>query len=188
MSMLLNIKNMVCDRCIMVVKAELDELNISYSSITLGEVEIPDVLESEVKQKLEKRLLLLGFELLDNSKTKTVEKIKNLIINLVHYQDSELKINLSTYLTGQLSLDYQSLSNLFSEQESTTIEQYYILQRIEKVKELLSYNELSLSEIAIKLHYTDVAHLSNQFKKITGITPTAYKKMNENNRSQLDSI
>ena len=186
--MTLYIKNMVCDRCTMVVKAELDQLTIEYKSVTLGEVELKTAINSDVKQELANKLLLLGFELLDNSKDKTVERIKNLIIQLVHYQESELKINLSQYLVEKLSLDYSLLSQLFSEQEGTTIEQYYILQRIEKVKELLHYKELSLSEIAFKLHFTDVAHLSNQFKKVTGYTPTTFKKLKENNRKQIDNL
>ncbi|MBC5837176.1 helix-turn-helix domain-containing protein [Flavobacterium muglaense] len=186
--MVLYIKNMVCDRCIMVVKAELQRLAIPYKSVALGEVVFETPLDATVKQDLATKLIALGFELIANTKDRTVTQIKNLIIQLVHYQQSELKVNLSQYLVQELSQDYNSLSQQFSEQEATTIEQYYILQRIEKVKELLRYKELSLSEIAFKLHFTDVAHLSNQFKKVTGVTPTVFKKIKENNRKQIDTI
>ena len=182
------IKNMVCARCEMAVKKLLEEMNISVQSLKLGEAEIENPLTETEKQQLSENLKDLGFELLDDKISQTIERIKNLIVNLVHYQKDQLKINLSTYLAEDLKQDYNALSNLFSENEGITIEHYFITQKIEKVKELMNYNELSLSEIAFQLNYTDVAHLSNQFKKITGFSPTAYKQSQENSRKQIDKL
>ncbi len=179
---------MVCDRCKMVVKSELEKIGIFPISVALGEVELLENFKDNQKQVLEIKLQSLGFELLEDKTTITIEKVKCLIVNLVHYQNNELKINLSSYLSEQLGQDYNGLSNLFSEVQGTTIEHYFIAQKIEKVKELLMYNELTLSEIAVKLNYTDVAHLSNQFKKITGVTPTHFKRLKENNRLQIDGL
>jgi len=125
---------------------------------------------------------------LDDKISKTIERIKNLIVNLVHYQNQKLKINFSTYLSEDLKQDYSTLSKLFSETEGTTIERYFIAQKIEKTKELLIYNELTLSEIAIQLNYSNVAHLSNQFKKVTGFTPTYFKKLKDKKRKQIDNL
>jgi AraC-like DNA-binding protein len=186
--MKLYIKNMVCDRCKMVVKAELEKIGIFPVSVELGEVEFLGDFKDNQKQDLEKKLQSLGFELLEDKTTITIEKVKCLIVNLVHHQNNELKTNLSSYLSEQLGQDYNTLSNLFSEVQGTTIEHYFIAQKIEKVKELLMYKELTLSEIAIKLNYSDVAHLSNQFKKITGVTPTHFKQLKENNRLQIDGL
>ena len=152
------------------------------------EVEFLGDVKHNQKQVLEKKLQSLGFELLEDKTTITIEKVKCLIVNLVHHQNNELKTNLSSYLSEQLGQDYNTLSNLFSEVQGTTIEHYFIAQKIEKVKELLMYKELTLSEIAIKLNYSDVAHLSNQFKKITGVTPTHFKQLKENNRLQIDAL
>ncbi|MFV8464541.1 helix-turn-helix domain-containing protein [Flavobacterium sp. LB1P62] len=186
--MKLYIKNMVCDRCKMVVKSELEKIEIFPVSVELGEVEFLGDFIGNQKHDLEKKLLSLGFELLEDKTTITIEKVKCLIVNLVHHQNNELKTNLSSYLSEQLEQDYNTLSNLFSEVQGTTIEHYFIAQKIEKVKELLMYKELTLSEIAIKLNYSDVAHLSNQFKKITGVTPTHFKQLKENNRVQIDGL
>lgn len=186
--MQLYIKNMVCSRCKMVVQAELEKLGLHLIAIDLGKVEIlEDSIENQKKQ-LDANFKLLGFELLDDKISKTVERIKNLIVGLVHYQTALLKTNLSQYLADDLLQDYNTLSNLFSEMEGITIEHYFIAQKIEKVKELLLYDEFSLSEIADKLHYSDVAHLSNQFKKVTGFTPSSFKKSKINNRTQLEDI
>ena len=163
--MKLHIKNMVCNRCKIVVKSELEKLGLHIITVNLGNVEILEESIENQKEKLEKSFQLLGFELLDNKISKTVERIKNLIIDLVHNQNTVLKINLSQYLSQDLLQDYNTISNLFSDVEGTTIEHYYISQKIEKVKELLIYDELSLSQIADKMQYSDVAHLSNQFKK-----------------------
>lgn len=186
--MMLYIKNMVCSRCKMVVKSELDKLGLQTISVELGEVELQDDITDSQKEILLKNLQPLGFDLIDDKKTKTIEKIKNLIIDLVHHKNSELKVNLSDYLAENLNQDYNSLSNLFSEIENTTIEKYFISQKIEKVKELLIYDEHSLSEIADILNYSNVAHLSNQFKKITGFTPTSFKQSKDKNRIQIENL
>lgn len=179
---------MVCARCKMVVKSEFEKLGLQTISVELGEVELQDDLNDSQKEVLLKNLQTLGFDLLDDKKTKTIEKIKNLIVDLVHHKNNELKINLSDYLVENLHQDYNSLSNLFSEIENTTIEKYFISQKIEKVKELLIYNELSLSEIADLLNYSNVAHLSNQFKKITGFTPTYFKQLKDKKRIQIENL
>ena len=186
--MKLCIKNMVCSRCEMAVENELKKMEIPILSLKLGEVELSRNLEKSEIQLLAKNLNLLGFELLDDKTSKTIEKIKNLIIDLVHYQNQKLKINLSTYLSEEVSQDYNTLSNLFSETEGITIEHYFIAQKIEKTKELLIYNELTLSEIAIQLNYSNVSHLSNQFKKVTGFTPTNFKKLKNKKRKQIDDL
>ena len=186
--MTLFIKNMVCNRCILVIQNELDKLGIGVKSIKLGEVILEKELTSDEKESLDKILLDLGFEIIDDKKSRIIEKIKNLIINLVHHQDSETKINLSELLSNELHHDYNYLSNLFSEVEGTTIEKYFIAQKIEKVKELLVYDELSLSEIAFRLHYSSVAYLSNQFKKVTGLTPSHFKKIRKDRRKPLDEV
>ena len=137
---------------------------------------------------MEKALILLGFEVIDDRKSLIIEKIKNIIIDLVHHQDNDTKSNLSDVLSCKLHHDYNYLSNLFSEIEGTTIEKYFIAQKIEKVKELLVYNELSLSEIALRLNYSSVAYLSNQFKKVTGLTPSYFKQIREDKRKPLDKV
>lgn len=182
------IKNMVCSRCEMAVRTLFDEMKISVLSIKLGEVELSKTLENLEKKQLSEKLKALGFELLDDKISKTIERIKNRIIDLVHHQNEQLKINLSSYLSEDLNQDYSALSNLFSETEGITIEHYFIAQKIERVKELLIYNELSLSEIAFQLNYSSVAHLSNQFKKTTGITPTQFKQLKEKKRKQIDDL
>lgn len=179
---------MVCGRCETAVKKELDSMNISYSEMQLGAVQLDRILEGEEKETLAKNLKSLGFELLDDKISQTIARIKNLIVDLVHYQDAKPKVNLSTYLSTELLQDYGAISALFSENEGVTIEHYFIAQKIERVKELLLYNELTLSEIAYQLHYSTVGHLSNQFKKTTGITPTAFKLSNKVARKQLDFL
>lgn len=179
---------MVCGRCKMVVKSEFEKLGLPTISVELGEVELESEISDKQKEELLQRLHLLGFDLIDDKKSKTIEKIKNLIIDLVHHKNNELKTNLSDYLAKNLNQDYNTLSNLFSEVENTTIEKYFISQKIEKVKELLIYNELSLSEIADILNYSNVAHLSNQFKKITGFTPTSFKQLKDKNRIQIENL
>ncbi|MCV2484149.1 AraC family transcriptional regulator [Flavobacterium sp. SH_e] len=186
--MKLYIKNMVCSRCKMVVKSEFEKLGLQTIAVELGEVELDKEISDKQKEVLLENLQSLGFDLIDDKKTKTVEKIKNLIVDLVHHKNNDLKINLSEYLAENLNQDYNSLSNLFSEIENTTIEKYFISQKIEKVKELLIYNELSLSEIADILNYSNVAHLSNQFKKITGFTPTSFKQSKDKMRIQIENL
>lgn len=182
------IKNMVCNRCIMVVQNELDKLGLKVKDIKLGEATLEKEPTSEEKVDLENNLHSLGFEVIDNKKSRIIEKIKNVIIDQVHYQDNDIKTNLSDLLSEKLNHDYNYLSNLFSEVEGTTIEKYFIAQKIEKVKEFLVYDELSLSEIAYRLNYSSVAYLSNQFKKVTGLTPSHFKKIREDKRKPLDQV
>jgi len=186
--MKLYIKNMVCSRCKMVVKSELEKLGLCPISVELGEVEIQEENIDRLKDILLRNLHTIGFDLMDDKRSKTIEKIKTLIINLVHYKNNELKSNLSDYLTQHILQDYNTLSNLFSEVEGITIEKYFISQKIEKVKELLVYNELTLSEIAYQLNYSSVAYLSNQFKKVTGFTPTYFKQLKDKKRKQIEDL
>ncbi len=186
--MRLYIKNMVCGRCKMVVQTEIEKLGWHLLAVNLGEVDIAENLTDAQKQSLSQVLQSFGFELIDDKKSRTIERIKNRIIEVVHHRDNDLRTNLSHYLSEELGQDYSALSNLFSEVEGTTIEQYFIAQKIEKVKELLMYNELSLSEIAWQLNYSSVAHLSNQFKKITGFTPTYFRQLKDKKRKQIDRL
>lgn len=186
--MKLYIKNMVCGRCEVAVKSELEKMELPIISIKLGEIELSRELAKDETEKLANNLKSLGFELLEDEMSKTIEQIKNLVIDLVHYRNEKIKVNLSTYLSEDLRQDYGALSKLFSESEGITIEHYFIAQKIEKAKELLVYGELTLSEIAVQLNYSNVAHLSNQFKKVTGFTPTHFKKLEENTRKQIDSL
>lgn len=182
------IKNMVCNRCIMVVQNELDKLGLDVKSIKLGEVVLGKEISAEQRMKLEEAFSPLGFEVIDDKKSRIIEKIKNTIIELVHHQENGAKTNLSDVLSSKLNHDYNYLSNLFSEVEGTTIEKYFIAQKIEKVKELLVYDELSLSEIAFRMNYSSVAYLSNQFKKVTGLTPSHFKQIREEKRKPLDKV
>ncbi len=182
------IKNMVCNRCIMAVQNELDKLGLNVKNIKLGEVTLDKELSDGEKRNLIEALTILGFEPIDDRKSRIIEKIKNVIIDLVHYQNNDRKTNLSDVLSNELHHDYNYLSNLFSEVEGTTIEKYFIAQKIERVKELLVYDELSLSEIAFRLNYSSVAYLSNQFKKVTGLTPSYFKQIKEDKRKPLDKV
>jgi YesN/AraC family two-component response regulator len=182
------IKNMVCDRCVLVVAGELKKIGINAQKITLGEVTLEKELTADQKEKLDKALLDLGFEPIDSKKGRIIEKIKTVIINMVHHSDHDEKTNLSDLLSKALHHDYNYLSNLFSEVEGITIEKYFIAQKIEKVKELLVYDELSLSEIALRMHYSSVAYLSNQFKKVTGLTPSHFRQIREEKRKPLDKV
>lgn len=179
---------MVCIRCEMVVKSEFEKLGIDTLSVKIGEVVVKKPLNDEQIKLIDFELQKYGLELLDDKKSLLVEKIKNLIIELVHYTEDQIKINLSDFLSEKLNYDYTYLANLFSEVKGTNIEQFFIAHRIERVKELLVYDELSLTEIAYRLHFSSVAHLSNQFKKITGLTPTFFKKMKNKRRIGLDTF
>lgn len=172
----------------MVVRDELVKLGYQPLNITLGEVDLQEELTQVDKQQISDHLLPFGFELIDDRKSKLIGRIKSAIIYIVHHQDMELKTNLSDHLSTGLGHDYNYLSNLFSEVEGTTIEKYFIAQKIEKVKELLVYDELSLSEIAFKLQYSSVAHLSSQFKKVTGLTPSYFKQIKVHKRKPLDEV
>lgn len=182
------IKNMVCNRCILVVRQELEKLNIESCSINLGEVETKESLSKEKLEQLSGNLTALGFEVLDDAKRKLIEKIKNIIIKQVHHDQQEMRHNFSEVLSKALHKDYSYLSSLFSEVEGITIEKYVINQKIEKAKELIIYNELTLSEIAFQLGYSSVAHLSNQFKKLTGLTPSHFRQVGQQKRKPLDKI
>lgn len=182
------IKNMVCNRCIMVVQNELDKLGLAVKNIKLGEVILEKEPTPEEKINLDKVLIPLGFEVIDDKKSRVIEQIKNIIVDLVHHQDNDIKTNLSDVLSSALHHDYNYLSNVFSEVEGTTIEKYFIAQKIEKVKELLVYDELSLSEIAFRLNYSSVGYLSNQFKRVTGLTPSHFKQIKEDKRKPLDQV
>lgn len=182
------VKNMVCDRCKMVVKQEIEKLGLQVLSVSLGEIELIENLNSEQKLHVKEVLETLGFSLIDDKKSRLIEQVKTIIIELVHHDNSELKINLSDYLSDRLHLDYNYISNLYSEVEGTTIEKYYIAQKIERVKELIVYDELTLSEIAFKLNYSSIAHLSSQFKKTTGLTPSYFKNIKAEKRKPLDKV
>lgn len=188
-TMLLYIKNMVCNRCIKVVREELERLNLSITNIKLGEVAVDEEEKDIDFEDLRKVLVNNGFELLDDKKSLLIEKIKNTVIEIIHLPENvDVHINFSHIIEEKVGKDYQYLSSLFSSTEGVTIEKYIILQRVERIKELLIYDELNLSEIAFKLGYSSVQHFSSQFKKITGLTPTAFKKLSDNNRKPLDKI
>ena len=172
----------------MAVEAQLKSKGLRPLSVNLGEVEIEEKLSKTQLAQLDTSLKSLGFELIDDKKSKTIEKIKNAIVTLVHNADQDIKTNLSAYISSQLHQDYNYLSNLFSAIEGTTIEKYFINQRIERIKELIVYNELSLSEIASQLGYSSVAYLSNQFKKVTGFTPTYFKSLKEHKRKNIEEL
>ena len=178
---------MVCIRCKMVVKYELDKLGLHHTRIELGEVEIKEDLSEEQLNDLNVALKSCGLELIDDKKSILVEKIKATVIELVHYTDDMIKINLTDYISQKLNHNYTYLSNLFSEVKGTSIEKYYLELKIERVKELLVYDELNISEIAWKLHYSSVAHLSSQFKKMTGLTPSHFKNLKHIRRNPLSN-
>jgi AraC family transcriptional regulator len=184
-----SIKNMVCARCIKTVTGIFQSAGVDVKAVRLGMVETNGEPDAEQISSIRKELASEGFEILDDQRVKLIGQIKNEIIKLVHYGElDEMKENLSDLIIRKLHKDYNYLSNLFSSVEGTTIEQYFILQKIEKVKELLVYDELSLNQIAFKLGYSSVAHLSNQFKKITGFTPSQFKKLTEPHRKHLDKL
>ncbi len=184
----LYIKNMVCQRCIEAVEEEFERDEIPVRSIQLGEVTLESGISDQQKSSIGETLKIRGFELLESRNSQYIEQIKSLILGLIHYQDKPLKVNYSTYLEKEIGRDYNSLSSLFSSVEGITIERFIILQKLGKVKELLIYDELSLSQIAYKLNYSSVQHLSNQFKKSIGMTPSQFKKIQANIRKPLDSV
>jgi AraC-like DNA-binding protein len=172
----------------MVVKEELVKLGLHYISVDLGEVEIVETISAEQQNRFKAALIKSGLELMDNKKSVLIQKIKNAIIELVHYSEEPLSVNFSEFLSQKLGYDYTYLANLFSEVQGTTIEKFLIAHKIERVKELLVYNELTLTEIAYLMHYSSVAHLSAQFKKVTGLTPSHFKKLKNKRRTMLDDI
>lgn len=185
----LHIKGMVCPRCIMAVESVLSKYNIEYIKVILGEIHLVNPVDEEQEKKLEAELVTLGFEILSSRKSQLIEKIKNAVISMVHHQNHPEKIGrLSEQLPILLGHSYSSLSTLFSEVDGQTIEKYLILQKIEKAKELLIYEELNISEIAYKLNYSSSQHLSRQFKDITGMTPSSFKKSKHLSRRSLNDI
>ncbi len=179
---------MVCIRCQIVVKSELEKLGLHYTDVKIGEANIIGNILPEQLDKLDIALRKSGLQLMDNKKSILVEKIKNAIIELVHYTEEQIKVNLSDYLSEKLNYDYSYLANLFTEVKGITIEKFYLTHKIEKVKELIVYDELNLTEIAYKMHYSSVAHLSNQFKKFTGLTPSHFKKLKNKRRDTLEEV
>jgi len=182
------IKYMVSFRCKMIVKMELEKLGIAYGTVDLGEIEIKQELTPEEFSKLKSALLQTGLELMESKRAILIEKIKKVVIEQVYGDIENLKIKKSDYISKQLNYDYTYLANIFSEATGTTIEQFGIIHKIERVKELLIYDELNLSEISYKLNYSSVAHLSAQFKKVTGLTPTFFKKLKDKKRRNREDV
>lgn len=186
--MKLYIKYMVSLRCKLLVKQELEKLGLQYTCIDLGVVEIKENITDEQKLKLKSNLAISGLELLDDQKSILIDKIKNVIIEMIHYNDEIPKVNNSEYISEKLGYDYKYLSNIFSEVKGIAIQQFIILHKIERVKELILYDELNLTEISYKLNYSSVAHLSNQFKKVTGQSPSFYKKIGKKRKNNLENL
>jgi len=184
----LRIKNMVCDRCKMAVEQVLKDVGLMPERIDLGEVWVSDVPTEAQLAQLKTRLEALGFELLDDQRQQMIERMKTAIIALVHHHQGNKTLNLSVYLSQLLHRDYSALSKLFSEVTGVTIERYFIMQRIERVKELIRYDELTLTEIAYQMNYSSVAHLSSQFRSVTGMTPTQFRFMKTAQRANLDKV
>lgn len=186
--MKLYIKYMVSTRCKMVVKEELKKMGLHFIVVDLGEVDIMENINSEQREQLKKELLVSGLELMDDKRAVLIEKIKNVIIEMVHYSTELPKVNYSDYISEKLNHDYTYLSNIFSEVKGITIQQFIIVHKIERAKELLLYDELNLTEISYKLNYSSVAHLSNQFKKVTGLSPSHFKQLKDKRRSPIEDI
>ena len=179
---------MVSNRCKLAVKEELKNLGLHFIVVELGEVEVMEKITAEQRDELKIGLHNSGLELMDDKRSVLIEKIKTVIIEMVHYSDEVIKVNFSHYLADKLSHDYTYLANLFSEVQGTTIEQFIISHKIERIKELINYGELNITEIAWKMNYSSVAHLSNQFKKMTGLSPSQFKKLKDKRRSPIEEI
>lgn len=186
--MKLYIKYMVSNRCKIMVREELKNLGLQYVTLDLGEVEVMEKISEEQREQFKIALLKSGLELMDDKKAILIEKIKNVIIEMIHHTDELPQINFSDYISEKLDYDYTYLANLFSKTVGTTIEHFILLHKIERVKELLIYNELNLTEIAWKLQYSSVGALSNQFKKITGLTPSFFKSLKHKRRRMLENV
>jgi AraC-like DNA-binding protein len=184
----LYIKYMVSNHCKLAVKEELKKLGLHFIVVDLGEVEIMEDLTPDIREQLKSGLLSAGFELMDDKRAVLIEKIINVIIEMVHHSSDIIKINFSDFLSEKLGLDYTYLSNMFSEVKGTTIQQFIIIHKVERIKELLMYDELNLTEISYKLNYSSVAHLSNQFKKITGLSPSHFKKLKDKRRIPIEEL
>lgn len=172
----------------MMVKEELKKLGLHYVIVDLGMIEVLEDITIDQRKQLKENLLKSGLELLDDKKSILIEKIKNVIVEMIHYSDELPKVNYSDYISEKLSYDYTYLANIFSEVKGITIQQFIIIHKIERVKELLIYNELNLTEISYRMHYSSVAHLSKQFKKITGLTPTFYKQLKDKRKANLEDL
>lgn len=179
---------MVSLRCKMIVKEELKRLGLRFIIVDLGMVDIMEEITPDQREKLKINLLKSGLELLDDKKSILIEKIKNVITEMIHYSDELPKINYSDFISSKLNYDYTYLSNIFSEVKGITIQQFIIIHKIERVKELLLYDELNLTEISYKLHYSSVSHLSKQFKKVTGLSPTYYKQLKQKRKGNLENM
>lgn len=179
---------MVSLRCKMMVKEELKKLGLHYVIVDLGMVEILEDITLDQRLQLRENLKKSGLELLDDKRSILIDKIKNLIVEMIHYSDELPKVNYSEYISEKLAYDYTYLANIFSEVKGITIQQFIIMHKIEKVKELLIYDELNLTEISYRLHYSSVAHLSDQFKKITGLTPTFYRQLKDKRKQNLEDL
>ena len=179
---------MVSNRCKMAVKDELKKLGLHFIVVDLGEVDIMENISTEQREQLKAALISSGLELMDDKRAVLIEKIKNVIVEMVHYTDEMIKMNFSDFLAAKLNHDYTYLSNLFSEVQGTTIEQFIISHKIERIKELIIYGELNITEIAWKMNYSSVAHLSNQFKKVTGLSPSHFKQLKDKRRSPIEEI
>lgn len=179
---------MVSARCKLAVKEALKQLGLHFIVVDLGEVEIMETLTSEQRNKLTQALLDSGLELMDDKRAVLIERIKNAIIEMVHHSEETIKTNFSSFISKKLEHDYTYLANLFSEVQGTTIEQFIISHKIERIKELIIYDELNISEIAWKMNYSSVAHLSNQFKKVTGLSPSHFKQLKVKRRSLIEDI
>ncbi len=186
--MKLFIQNMVSLRCKLLVKSEMEKLNIKFLTVELGEVVLLKPITNEKKEKLKIQLHKSGLEIMDDKKAMLLEKIKNIVVEMVHYSEEIPKVNFSTFLSEKLQIDYHTLSDFFSKTKGMTIEHFIILHKIERVKELIVYDELSLTEISYMMHYSSLSHLSKQFKQITGLTPSYFKQLKLKNRSMLESI
>lgn len=186
--MKLYVKYMVSLRCKMIVKEELKKLGLHFITVDLGVVEIFEDITDEQREQLKKALLLSGLELLDNNKSILISKIKNVIIEMIHYADELPKVNYSNYISEKLGQNYTYLSNIFTEVNGITIQQFIILHKVERIKELILYDELSLTEISYLMQYSSLAHLSNQFKKITGLTPSFFKSLKKKRITNLEDL
>lgn len=179
---------MVSARCKIAVKEELKKLGLHFILVDLGEVDIMETISPVQREQLKEALLNSGLELMDNKRAMLIEKIKNVIIEMVHHSDEVIKTNFSVFLSEKMDHDYTYLANLFSEVQGTTIEQFIISHKVERIKELIIYDELNITEIAWKLNYSSVAHLSNQFKKVTGLSPSHFKQLKDKKRSPIEEL
>lgn len=186
--MKLYIRNMVCIRCKMIVKAELEKLDIAYKSVELGEVQLITPISEDTKQMLSLALHKSGLELMYDKKAIMIEKIINIVIEMVHYSDELPQVNFSTLLCEKMGRDYHKMSEIFSKTKGMTIEHFIIIHKVEKVKELIIYDDLNLTEISYKMHYTSVGHLSRQFKQVTGLTPSFFKSLSKKERYNLEDL